>query len=160
MSGFYFARRQPIKVLLRYVEIFLRKVSGSSDRFSRRIVQRFPRILLTEDQVGEQHPGDRAVRQAHAGIARRDEHIFFVHRIAADEREAIDGFHTLAAPCELDFLHHRESRLRPTLEAGVALLCVVRLAALVVLTADNQQVVSSMAIVGRASVEFARSGTP
>src|SRR3954452_7177167 len=49
-GGFYFARRYPIKILLRYVKVFLGKNAGSANGFSRRTVQRFPWVLLTDNK--------------------------------------------------------------------------------------------------------------
>ena len=81
------------------------------------------------------------MREPHAGVAGRDVDVLVVHGVVADEGEVVDRLHDLAAPVEFDLLHHREAAARPRLELAVALRRVVRLAALVVLAADDEQIV-------------------
>src|SRR4051812_45728440 len=58
LSGFYFARRQPIKVLLGDIEILFGKGSRSTNRFSRRVIKRFPRILFARYKICQKHARD------------------------------------------------------------------------------------------------------
>src|SRR5262245_59320813 len=78
VSRFYFAGREPINILSGHIKSFLGECAGRPDWFSRGAVQRFPWVSLAEDQIGEQHAGNRAVGNAHSGIARGDEYVFLV----------------------------------------------------------------------------------
>ena len=117
----YVPRREPVGVLRRHVEVFARELARGHHRHARRRVDLLPRVLAAEDQVAEQHPGDRAVRQAHAGVAGGDEDVVVVHRVVADEGEEVRRLHHLAAPHEFDVLHRREALSRPSLELSIAL---------------------------------------
>ena len=70
-------------------------------------------VLASHDQVGEQHPRDRAVCHPHSGIARGDVDVVGVHGVAADEPETILRFHDLARPSVLDGARRREVPPRP-----------------------------------------------
>src|SRR4051812_5787657 len=63
-----FAAREIFRVLLGDVEIFFYKFTRRSDRLSRWIVKRLPRIRFSQDQIADQEPRDRAVRQAHSAV--------------------------------------------------------------------------------------------
>ena len=75
--------------------------------------------------------------------------------IAADEGEAVDRLHHLPRPA-VATLRPRKSLARPRLSRVEALIGVVRLAGLVVLAADDEDVVSVAAI---PETECGRSGT-
>jgi hypothetical protein len=81
------------------------------------------------------------VRHAHAAVAGGDVDVFLVHRVVADVREAIDGFHALTGPAKLDLAHHLESLARPLFQVVPATIRVVVMARLVVFAADDQDVV-------------------
>src|SRR3954468_8391923 len=61
VGGFYFARRDPIKILRGHVESFFGKIARRTDRFPRWVVERFPGILLAKDKIGKQHAGNGPV---------------------------------------------------------------------------------------------------
>src|SRR5687767_1303329 len=68
----YVSRRDEIGVLRGHVYVFLEELRRRAESFARWIVQSGPGILTPHDQVGEEHPGDGAVRHAVAGISGGD----------------------------------------------------------------------------------------
>src|SRR5204862_6376595 len=77
------AAGQPIAVLRGHVEVFPDQLARGLDRHARGRIELLPRVLAGEDQVAKQHPGDGAVRQAHARIAGGDDDVVVVHRVVA-----------------------------------------------------------------------------
>src|SRR5205085_2670846 len=124
-----------------YVRILFEVSPNRSDRLARRLVKRFPRIGTLLDQVGDQHPGDRAVRHPHPGIAGDDVYVVPRSRIPADERQAIEGLHDLAGPPKFDAVDHGEAFAGPPFEATMPSFSIVRLSRFVIFTADNQDLV-------------------
>ena len=110
-------------------------------RDASRVVERCPGIVAAEDQVGEQHAGDRSVRHAVARIAGDHVDVVGIERVVADERKAVDRLHHLSAPLVFDLTHHRETLARPAFEPRMPFVDVVGLSALVILAADDQQIV-------------------
>src|SRR5687767_11108567 len=53
-----------IDVLRRHIEVFSREVLNGTKRFARRIVELCPWIAPSHDQIGDEDPGDRAVRHS------------------------------------------------------------------------------------------------
>src|SRR5687768_2612438 len=84
-----------IRILGGDVEVFFRKFLRRPKSLTGRVVQLFPWVCTTDDEIREQHTRNRAVRHAIARISGRDVDVIAVERITADQREAVDWFHHL-----------------------------------------------------------------
>jgi hypothetical protein len=86
-------------------------------------------------------PGDGAVSHALSGVTCRDVNIVGIARISTDEREPVDWFHT--CPTSDTQLHpFAETFARPLFEPCESFVPVILLSGLVILTADDQNVVA------------------
>ena len=140
------ARRDQIDVLRRHVDGFLGHLARRLQRTPPRIVDARPPVRPAGDEIRQQDAGNRAVREPHSSVARRHEDVLRVHRIRPDERDAVVRLHDLAAPLHLDGFEHRKALARPRRQPVVTLLRVAGLTRLVILTADEEQIVRTVAI--------------
>src|SRR6476659_6170306 len=93
--------RNPSRILGGRVRVLLRKLLRCSQANTRRIIYIRPRIGTSLYEIGEKYAGDGAMSHSHSRIAGRNIYVGVIHRISADIRQTIDGFHDLAGPFTL-----------------------------------------------------------
>ena len=81
--------RHHVRVLFHIIRHHHRRESLAA-----RVVEFLPRVFATQDQVANQHAGDRSVCDPVPGIAGRNVDVLVV-RIAADVRHRVDRLHHL-----------------------------------------------------------------
>src|SRR6185312_15805022 len=96
-------------------------------------------------ELVEDDAGDRPVRHPISRISRRDVDVLVATGVLSDVRQIVDGLDHLTRPAVLDALDHRETLTRPFLETVEALTRRYRLAGLMILAPDNEDIVVELA---------------
>ena len=134
------ARRDVLGEVLGSGQVLAEERAGRLHRLARGIVHLLPGALPLEDQVADQHAGDRAVGDALAGIAGDDEGALFAG-VEADEGAIVDRILDLPGPAMHFLAKLREQIAHPGFEREEARVSIVGLAGFVVGAADDQDVV-------------------
>jgi hypothetical protein len=142
------ASGKPVLVLFRDVHVLLHVFGSRTELDSGRIVQLRPLVLSPLHELVEDDAGDRPVRHSISRISRRDVDVLVATGVLSDVRQIVDGLDHLTRPTVLDALDHRKTLTRPFFETVEALTRRYRLAGLVILASDNEDIVVELATGG------------
>src|SRR5207244_13053933 len=129
-----------VRVLSGHVQILLSELRQSPQCLAGWIVQSFPFVLSSDDQVSEQNSRDCSMRHAVAGITGSDKNISFVQRISADKGQTIYRLNYLSRPLKLDLFDDRKASSGPSFKRRESLVGAIGLAGFVILAPDDQDV--------------------
>src|SRR5689334_7533138 len=134
-----------VLVLLRDVRVFPDVFRCGAELHTRRIVEASPLVFSSLHQLIQHNAGDGAVCHAVSGIAGCNPDVLIAAGITADVCHIVDRLDDLAGPTVLDTLDHWKPLAGPLLEPREAIVGVVGLSRLVILTADDQNLVIQLA---------------
>src|SRR3954470_13429633 len=96
------------------------------------------------------------MRHALSGVAGRNENVLRIERIASDEGEIVDRLHNLARPVKLNLSDLRKTLARPAFEPAIPFVAVALLARLMVLAANDQNLMVVQALNSQVVIRIQR----